>query len=124
MSDLSDKKENFFEIRNLTVKYHSGNSIIHAVNDVSLSLKAGETLGLVGETGAGKTTIAKSVLQILPKNSVESVDGQIFFEGKDCVIAETELGDVVIAFSEYEYYSLSNDEIEQKIYDGIKSREK
>lgn len=49
---------------------------------------------------------------------------KIFFEGKDCVIAETELGDVVIAFSEYEYYSLSNDEIEQKIYDGIKSREK
>ena len=83
MSDLSDKKENFFEIRNLTVKYHSGNSVIHAVNDVSLSLRAGETLGLVGETGAGKTTIAKSVLQILPKNSVESVEGQIFFEGKD-----------------------------------------
>ena len=49
---------------------------------------------------------------------------KIFFEGKDCVIAETKLGDVVIAFSEYEYYSLSNDEIEQKIYDGIKSREK
>ena len=49
---------------------------------------------------------------------------KIFFEGKDCVIAETELGDVVIAFSEYEYYSMSNDEIEQKIYDGIKSREK
>ena len=83
MSVLSDKKENFFEIRNLTVKYHSGNSVIHAVNDVSLSLRAGETLGLVGETGAGKTTIAKSVLQILPKNSVENVEGQIFFEGKD-----------------------------------------
>ena len=49
---------------------------------------------------------------------------KIFFEGKDCVIAETELGDVVIAFCEYEYYSMSNDEIEQKIYDGIKSREK
>ncbi len=49
---------------------------------------------------------------------------KIFFEGKDCVIAKTELGDVVIAFSEYEYYSMSNDEVEQKIYDGIKSREK
>ena len=83
MSDLSEKKDDFFEIRNLTVKYHSGNSIIHAVNDVSLRVKAGETLGLVGETGAGKTTIAKSILQILPKNSVESVDGEILFEGKD-----------------------------------------
>jgi len=49
---------------------------------------------------------------------------KIYFEAKDCVIAETEFGDVVVAFSEYEYYSMSNDEIEQRIYDGIKSREK
>lgn len=80
---MADDNKNFFEIKNLTVKYHSGNSIIHAVNDVSLDLKPGETLGLVGETGAGKTTIAKSVLRILPANSVESVEGEIFFEGKD-----------------------------------------
>ena len=80
---MSEKNEQFFEITNLTVKYHTGNSIVHAVNDVSLSLKAGETLGLVGETGAGKTTIAKSVLQILPLPSVESVEGKIYFEGKD-----------------------------------------
>ncbi|MCD8014278.1 MAG: ABC transporter ATP-binding protein [Lachnospiraceae bacterium] len=73
----------FFEVKNLTVKYHSGSSIIHAVNDVSLKLKPGETLGLVGETGAGKTTIAKSILRILPENSVESVEGEILFEGKD-----------------------------------------
>ncbi|MCD7745965.1 MAG: ABC transporter ATP-binding protein [Lachnospiraceae bacterium] len=73
----------FFELKHLTVKYHSGSSIIHAVNDVSLELNAGETLGLVGETGAGKTTIAKSILRILPENSVESVDGEILFEGKE-----------------------------------------
>ncbi len=47
---------------------------------------------------------------------------KIFFVGNDCVIAETEIGDIVIAFSEYEYYSMSNSEIERKIYDGIKSR--
>lgn len=79
---MAKTRENFFGIRHLTVKYHSGNSIIHAVNDVSLELKAGETLGLVGETGAGKTTIAKSILRILPENSVESVEGDIWFEGK------------------------------------------
>ena len=45
-----------------------------------------------------------------------------FQEESDCVIAETEVGDVVIAFSEYEYYSMNPDEIEQKIYEGIKSR--
>ena len=80
---MSEKKEQFFELRNLTVKYHSGNSIVHAVNDVSLCLNAGETLGLVGETGAGKTTIAKSILRILPENSVESVEGEALFEGKN-----------------------------------------
>ncbi len=79
---MAKTRENFFGIRHLTVKYHSGNSIIHAVNDVSLELKAGETLGLVGETGAGKTTIAKSILRILPETSVESVEGDIWFEGK------------------------------------------
>lgn len=80
---MAKKKDIFFELRNLTVKYHSGNSIIHAVNDVSLELKEGETLGLVGETGAGKTTIAKSILRILPESSVESVEGEIIFEGQE-----------------------------------------
>ena len=45
-----------------------------------------------------------------------------FQEESDCVIAETEVGDVVIVFSEYEYYSMNPEEIEQKIYEGIKSR--
>lgn len=86
---MAEEKKQFFEIRNLTVKYHSGNSIVNAVNDVSLKLDAGETLGLVGETGAGKTTIAKTVLRILPESSVESVEGSIFFEGEDIL----EMGD-------------------------------
>ncbi len=62
-------KKNFLEIRNLTVEYSSAGSIVHAVNDVSISLGEGETLGLVGETGAGKTTIAKSIMRILPDRS-------------------------------------------------------
>jgi len=77
------------------VEYHSGSSIIHAVNDVSLSLEAGETLGLVGETGAGKTTIAKSILQILPENSVENIDGDIYFEGRNIMeMSDKELQDL------------------------------
>ncbi len=80
---MAETKDKFFSLRNLTVEYHSGNSIVHAVNDVSLELNAGETLGLVGETGAGKTTIAKSILRILPENSLERVDGEILFEGRD-----------------------------------------
>ena len=82
MSEIN-RDETFFSIRDLTVEYHSGNSIIHAVNGVSFDLKAGETLGLVGETGAGKTTIAKTVLRILPEHSVERIDGEILYDGKD-----------------------------------------
>ena len=87
------KKETaFFSIRNLTVEYHSGNSVIYAVNDVSFDLKEGETLGLVGETGAGKTTIAKSVLRILPEHSVERIEGEIFYNGRDILkMTDTEL---------------------------------
>lgn len=92
---MADKKEQFFELRNLSVKYHSGSSVVHAVNDVSLSLNAGDTLGLVGETGAGKTTIAKSILRILPENSVESVEGEILFEGRDILqLSDRELQDL------------------------------
>ena len=82
---MTEKKNtaNLFSIRDLVVEYHSGDSIIHAVNGVSLSLNAGETLGLVGETGAGKTTIARASLHILPDHSVERVEGEIFFEGED-----------------------------------------
>lgn len=44
---------------------------------------------------------------------------KIYYEANDCVIAETEKCDVVIAFSQYEYYSMSNDEIEKRIYVGV-----
>lgn len=72
-----------FSVRDLTVKYKSADTIVHAVNGVSFQLQAGKTLGLVGETGAGKTTIAKSILRILPDYAVESVEGEIFYEGED-----------------------------------------
>ena len=61
-----DKGEVFLSVRDLEVQYRAGGEIVRAVNGVSFDLKRGQTLGLVGETGAGKTTIAKSMLQILP----------------------------------------------------------
>ena len=94
---MTEKKntENLFSVRNLTVEYHSGESIIRAVNDVSFSLNAGQTLGLVGETGAGKTTIAKASLRILPEHSVERVAGEVLFEGKDVLqMNDAELRDL------------------------------
>ena len=73
----------FLEVKNLTVHYTSEGKKIHAVNDVSLSLNRGETLGLVGETGAGKTTIAKSILRILPEPPAHIDQGEILLEGKN-----------------------------------------
>ncbi len=75
--------ENTLEIRNLTVQYHTDAAIIHAVNSVSLVVRQGEALGLVGETGAGKTTIARSILRILQTPPAKLMGGQIIFEGED-----------------------------------------
>lgn len=82
MSDLDNKKD-FLEVKNLVVEYFSGKSIVHAVNGVNLKMQKGKTLGLVGETGAGKTTIAKSILRILPDVGARIVQGEILLDGED-----------------------------------------
>ncbi len=78
---MEDK--HFLEIKDLVVHYTSEGSVIHAVNGVSLALDAGETLGLVGETGAGKTTIAKTILRILPDRSAKIEGGEIWLDGQE-----------------------------------------
>ena len=70
--------ENLLTIHDLTVQFTSDRDIIQAVNHVSLEVSKGETLGLVGETGAGKTTIAKAILRILPKPQGKIKSGEIF----------------------------------------------
>jgi len=75
--------EKILEIRDLVVKYQTDESIVHAVNGINLSVNRGETLGLVGETGAGKTTIAKSIMRILPAPQAKICGGQVLFEGED-----------------------------------------
>ena len=75
--------ETFLSVKNLTVEYTSGKNVIHAVNDVSFAMKQGETLALVGETGAGKTTIAKSILRILPNPPAKIRGGEIWLDGED-----------------------------------------
>ena len=72
-------------VRDLFVEYTSNRQVIHAVNGVSFDIARGETLGLVGETGAGKTTIAKSILRILPDRSAKIKSGEIDFEGQELV---------------------------------------
>lgn len=75
--------EKLLEIKDLEVVYTANKRVIHAVNGISLTLNAGETLGLVGETGAGKTTIAKSIIGILPDPPAKVLNGEVLFEGKN-----------------------------------------
>lgn len=78
-------EETFLSVRNIVVEYTSGKSTIHAVNGVSFDLEQGKTLGLVGETGAGKTTIAKAILRILPNPPAVFKGGEIILDGQNLV---------------------------------------
>ncbi|MCL2125491.1 MAG: ABC transporter ATP-binding protein [Oscillospiraceae bacterium] len=85
-------EDNLLEIRDLVVEYHTDDDVIYAVNNINLTIKKGETIGLVGETGAGKTTIAKSILRILPQLQADLKSGEIFFEGVDMLtLAERDM---------------------------------
>lgn len=71
------------EIKNLHVQYKTDDGFVYAVNGVNLSLNKGETLGLVGETGAGKTTTALSILRLLPDRIGKISQGSIQLEGEE-----------------------------------------
>ena len=77
------QEQPLLKVEDLVVHYETDSGVVEAINNVSFSLKKGETLGLVGETGAGKTTIAKSIMGILPVPPSHIIDGKIFFEGDD-----------------------------------------
>ena len=74
---------NFLEVKDLVVEYTQNKQVVHAVNGVSLSLEKGKTLGLVGETGAGKTTIAKAIMRILPDVAAHITNGEIWLNGEN-----------------------------------------
>ncbi len=72
-------KDLLLEIKDLNCIYKTDESVIYAVNGLNLSLRRGETLGIVGETGAGKTTTALSIMRLLPKGVGQITEGQILF---------------------------------------------
>lgn len=84
--------EKLLEIKNLHVLYKTDEDDVYALNGVDLDLEKGETLGLVGETGAGKSTIALSIMKLLPDRTGFITEGEIRFDGKDLVhIKEEEM---------------------------------
>lgn len=75
--------EKLLEIKDLSVEYNTEIATVYAVTGLSLSLNYGETLGLVGETGAGKTTTCMSIMQLLPEGIGEVTQGSIILDGND-----------------------------------------
>jgi peptide/nickel transport system ATP-binding protein len=78
---MISKNDAFLSVRDLVVEYTSEGRVIHAVNGVSFDLERGKTFGLVGETGAGKTSTAKAILRILPDVSAKIRGGEAYLDG-------------------------------------------
>ena len=77
---MSDK---ILEVKDLTIQYKTDLEVVEAVNHLSFSIRENETLGLVGETGAGKTTTALGIMRIIPTPPGKICSGEILFHGED-----------------------------------------
>lgn len=82
MSEIRENRK-AVEVKDLHIEYHSGGSVVKAVNGVSFSLEKGKTLGLVGETGAGKTSIALALMRLLPDRVSHMNCEKILLKGDD-----------------------------------------
>lgn len=79
----NNEKSTMLKIKDLTVEYRTDVKTVYALNGINLEIKKGTTLGLVGETGAGKTTIAKSIMRLLPERTAHVLSGEILLDGED-----------------------------------------
>ena len=80
--------DTLLEIRNLYVRYNTDDAVVCALNDFSLTVERGQKIGMVGETGAGKTTAALSILRLLPDKVGQIVSGEILYNGEDLLTLE------------------------------------
>lgn len=80
------------EIKDLTIHYVTDDEVVRAVNDISITLEEGESLGLVGETGAGKTTTAMGILGLVPNPPGKIIGGEVIYKGKNLLkLSEAEM---------------------------------
>ncbi|MBU5592054.1 ABC transporter ATP-binding protein [Clostridium sp. MSJ-4] len=83
------------EFRNLKTYFYTEDGIVKAVNDVSFKIKEGETVGIVGESGCGKSVTSMSLMRLIPNPPGKIVDGDILFEGKSILsLSEEEMREV------------------------------
>jgi len=89
---MTSKNVAFLSVRDLVVEYTAEGEVIHAVNGVSFDLERGKTFGLVGETGAGKTSTAKAIMRILPDPPAKIKSGEVYLDGEDLLkVSEKEM---------------------------------
>ena len=83
------------EFKNLKTYFYTEDGVVKAVNDVSFKIKEGETVGVVGESGCGKSVTSMSLMRLIPNPPGKIVDGDILFEGKSVVnMSEDEMRDI------------------------------
>jgi len=79
-------------VRNLRTIFHTQDGIVHAVNGISFDVNEGETLGIVGESGCGKSVSVSSMMRLIPQPPGEIIDGEVWFQGRDMLkISEEEM---------------------------------
>ena len=78
---LTDKP--LLEVKNLKTSFRTDDGLVKAVDDVSFDLREGEILGLVGESGCGKSVSAMSIFRLIPDPPAKIMGGEVFFEGRD-----------------------------------------
>lgn len=106
---MEDKKY-AVKIENLTVQYKTDDGVVEAVNGIDLFIEKGKTLGLVGETGAGKTTTALSILRLIPNPPGKIVEGNIELDEKN-----------IFAYSEKEMESIRGNAVSMIFQDPMTS---
>jgi len=84
---MENRNEKLLQIEDLHIHYMSEGRKVQAVNGVSFEINAGETIGLVGETGAGKTTMALAIMKLIQKPAGRYAGGKILFNGEELITA-------------------------------------
>ncbi len=78
-----EKQDNLIEVNNLKTHFFTEEGVVKAVDGVDFSIKPGETVGIVGESGCGKSVTSLSIMRLVESPPGRIVDGEILFEGKD-----------------------------------------
>ena len=103
---MTDAPENILEVDKLITSFETERGLLRAVDQVSFTVPVGKTVGIVGESGCGKSVTAMSIIRLLPQPSGKILGGHVYFKGRDLVHAsDKELqgirgGDIGVIFQE------------------------